>query len=86
MASYKVVVDKRVRKKDLPRIPQKLAKAVVQRIAALAEDPFPADSVQLKGRRERRIRQGDYRILYIVEEDIVTVFVIQIGHRREVYR
>lgn len=86
MASYKVVVDKRVRKKDLPRLPIKIASAIASRIVMLAEDPYPSDSIQLKGRAERRIRQGDYRLLYVVEDKTVTVFVVQIGHRREIYR
>ena len=86
MASYKLVIDKRVRKKDLPSIPTKVARIIVARIAALADDPFPADSIQLRGRAERRIRQGDYRILYVVEEEIVTVFIVKVRHRREVYR
>jgi mRNA interferase RelE/StbE len=86
MASYKVVIGRQVRKKDLPKIPSKLLGLIVKRIKSLADNPYPSDSVQLKGRSERRVRQGDYRILYIVEDDIVTVFVIHVGHRREVYR
>jgi len=86
MASYKVVIDKRVRKKDLPAVPTKDRERIVKRITKLADNPYPSDSVQLKGRQERRLRQGNYRILYIVEDKIVTVFVIKIGHRREIYR
>ena len=59
---------------------------IIERIQKLANDPYPVDAVRLKGRDEWRIRQGDYRILYIVEEKIVTVFVVKIGHRREAYK
>lgn len=86
MASYKVILDKRVRKKDLSSIPAKVRKPIVSRITELADNPYPADSIQLKGRQERRIRQGDYRILYVVQSKIVTVFVVKVGHRREIYR
>jgi mRNA interferase RelE/StbE len=86
MASYKVIIDKQVRKKDLPKIPLKLARLVVERIRGLERDPYPPDSVQLRGRSERRIRQGDYRILYIVEAEKVTVLVVKVAHRREAYR
>lgn len=86
MASYKVELNKKVRKKDLPLIPLKLRQKIVERIVSLADNPFPVDSIQLKGRKEWRIRQGDYRILYIVEKSTVTVFVIKVGHRREIYR
>jgi mRNA interferase RelE/StbE len=86
MALYKVEINKKVRKKDLPSISPKDVRRIVESIQKLANDPYPVDAVRLKGRDEWRIRQGDYRILYIVEEKIVTVFVVKIGHRREVYK
>jgi mRNA interferase RelE/StbE len=86
MALYKVEINKKVRKKDLPSIAPKDVRRIIERIQKLANDPFPIDAVRLKGRDEWRIRQGDYRILYIVEDKIVTVFVVKIGHRREVYK
>ncbi len=86
MALYKVEINRRVRKKDLPAIPAKSRARIVLRIKKLAQDPYPTDSIQLKERNERRIRQGDYRILYLVHEDMVTVFVIKVGHRKEIYR
>lgn len=86
MASYRVEINKRVRKKDLVGIPPRDVDRIVKRIASLAENPFPPDATQLKGRVERRIRQGDYRILYIVAEKIVSVFVVKVGHRKEIYR
>lgn len=86
MASYSVLVDKRVRKKDLPPIPAKDRARIVARISALADDPYPADSIQLVGNTKHRIRQGNYRILYTVHESTVTVRVVKVGHRREVYR
>lgn len=86
MALYKVEVSKSVRKKDLASIPTKDAKRIVRRISSLAENPFPIDAVQLKGREEWRIRQGSYRILYIVAEKVVTIFVVRVGHRKDIYR
>lgn len=86
MALYKVEINKKVRKKDFISIPAKDVSRIIQRITELAKNPYPSDAIQLKGREEWRIRQGDYRILYIVEEKIVTVFVIKVGHRKEIYR
>ncbi len=86
MALYKVEITKKVRKKDLPSIPPKDVRRIVDRIEKLAENPYPEDATKLKGRLEYRIRQGDYRILYIVEDDIVTVFVVKVGHRKNVYK
>jgi mRNA interferase RelE/StbE len=86
MDLYKVEINKKVRKKDLLSIAPKDVRRIIERIQKLAYDPYPVDAVRLKGRDEWRIRQGDYRILYIVEENIVTVFIVKIGHRREVYK
>lgn len=86
MGLYKVEINKKVRKKDLLSIAPKDLKRIIERIQNLANDPYPVDAVRLKGRDEWRIRQGDYRILYIVEENIVTVFVVKVGHLREVYK
>jgi mRNA interferase RelE/StbE len=86
MASYKVEVSKSVRKKDLPSISKADVIKIVKRIESLADNPFPDGAIRLKGREEWRIRQGDYRILYVVEHEIVTVFVVKVGHRREIYR
>ncbi len=86
MASYKVEISKSVRKKDLLSIPKPDIAKIVKRIESLADNPFPEGAIRLKGREEWRIRQGDYRILYVVEHEIVTVFIIKVGHRREIYR
>lgn len=86
MALYKVEISKNVRKKDLSPIPKPEVIKIIERIESLAKNPFPEGAVRLKGREEWRIRQGDYRILYIVQHDVVTVFVVKVGHRREIYR
>lgn len=85
MALYKVYVDRRVRKKDLPVLPAKDRERVVNRIKRLAEEPYPEDSILLKGSSKRRIRQGNYRILYTVDDTVVTVYVVKVGHRRDIY-
>jgi mRNA interferase RelE/StbE len=60
---------------------------LVQAIASLSDDPRPHGVEKLSGTKERfRIRIGDYRVVYDVENDVLTVFVVKIGHRREVYR
>ena len=66
------------RKKDRQRI--------VQRIRQLADDPRPAGSQKLSGRDRYRIRQGPYRIVYAIEDDKLVVYVVKVGHRKDVYR
>ena len=55
-------------------------------IALLAQDPRPPGARALTGRPGLRVRVGDYRILYLVQEDVLLIVVVTIGHRREVYR
>jgi mRNA interferase RelE/StbE len=54
-------------------------------IALLAKDPRPPGARALRGRPALRVRVGDYRIIYSVQDDVLLVVVITIGHRRDVY-
>ena len=62
--------------KFLDRLDAKQFKQVVRRILALAHEPTPTDSIQMKGRPYRRVDQGEYRIVYSFDEDIVTIVVV----------
>lgn len=60
---------------------------IVQRIHALAEDPRPNGSEKLAGYDDRyRIRQGNYRVVYLIDDEQREITVYRIGHRRDVYR
>ena len=59
---------------------------IVQRIRSLAEDPRPPGCQKLSGRERYRLRQGRYRILYGIQDDILVVQVVRIAHRSEAYR
>lgn len=54
-------------------------------IALLAQDPRPPAARALKGRPGLRVRVGDYRIIYTVNDDVLLVVVVTLGHRRDVY-
>ena len=54
-------------------------------IALLAQDPRPPGARALQGRPGLRVRVGDYRIVYTVEDDVLLVVVVRLGHRRDVY-
>ena len=54
-------------------------------IALLAQDPRPPGARALQGRSGLRVRVGDYRIIYTVEDDVLLVVVVRLGHRRDVY-
>jgi mRNA interferase RelE/StbE len=54
-------------------------------IALLARDPRPPSARALQGRPGLRVRVGDHRIIYTVEDDMLLVVVVRLGHRRDVY-
>lgn len=54
-------------------------------IALLGEDPRPPGAKALRGRPGLRVRVGDYRIIYTVNDDVLVVAVVTLGHRRDVY-
>ena len=85
MAKYKILI-KESAIKELESVPQKSLKQIVKRIQSLAENPRPKGSQKLSAQERYRIRQGDYRIIYSIQDDHTTVHVNKIGHRREVYR
>lgn len=68
---------------------KELGPAVCRRIqgviALLAEDPRPPAARKLQGRDGLRVRVGDCRIIYTVEDDVLLVVVVTLGHRREIY-
>lgn len=84
MADYTVVLTKTAQK-QLDKLPDKVADTLLDAIEELGRNPRPDGSKKLKGRSGYRIRKGDYRIIYDVDDDILTVEVIAVGHRRQVY-
>lgn len=72
--------------KALRKVDRMTARRLVQGIEKLANDPRPQGCVQLKGGDgEFRIRVGDYRIVYEVEDEQLIILVLRLGHRREIY-
>jgi len=72
--------------KELDALDDSLFARIDRKILALADDPRPAGCKKLSGFRDQwRIRIGDYRVLYLIEDAIVTVTVTRIAHRREAY-
>jgi mRNA interferase RelE/StbE len=85
MGEYKVYFKKAV-EKDLSVIPKKDLKKILQRIAMLAQNPRPAGHEKLTGQERYRVRQGEYRIVYSIQDEVLTVWIVKVGHRKEVYR
>ena len=87
MASYKILIKKSAAKELESVAGKKDRSRITQRILALAENPRPVGVEKLSGTSEKyRIRQGNFRILYEIQDDVLIVYIVQIGDRKEVYR
>lgn len=76
-----------VARKELLDLPSEVQKRIDKKILALADDPRPHNVKALQGEKGLyRIRVGDYRIVYSVEDKIVTVIIVRVRHRKDVYR
>ena len=85
MASYRLLI-KPSAAKELEALPRRDRKRVVDRIARLASDPRPSGSEKLSGHDQYRVRQGDFRVVYTIDDAASVLIVVKIGHRRDVYR
>jgi mRNA interferase RelE/StbE len=86
VARYRLLI-KPLAVKDIEAIPLKRDRQrVVERISKLAEDPRPSGSEKISGQDKYRVRQGRYRILYVIEDQDLIVQVVKVGHRKDVYR
>ena len=84
MARYKIEIKKSA-VKELESIPSNDLKRILSKIELLAENPRPIGSLKLSGDDRYRIRQGNYRILYTIEDEILTIYIVKVGHRKDVY-
>jgi mRNA interferase RelE/StbE len=85
VASYRLLI-KPTAVKELEALPAKDRRRIVPRIEGLASEPRPHGCEKLSGLEQYRVRQGDYRVVYGVDDEARVVIVVKIGHRRDVYR
>ncbi len=85
MAKYEISV-KKTAIKELENIPKKELQKLVKKIQTLSEEPRPQGSQKLSHKEQYRIRQGDYRAIYSIDDDNLNVYITKVGHRKEIYR
>ncbi len=88
MKKYKLLYDKRYLK-ALEKIPHHLRGKVSEKVENLATNPRPEGYTKLNGSKKTplyRIRSGDYRVVYTIQDHELIVIVIELGHRREIYQ
>ncbi len=82
---YKVEL-RRLAQRALDRLPKSDFQAVIEGISLLAQTPRPRGTEKVKNAGLWRIRRGDYRIIYAVNDSEHLVTIVRVGHRREIYR
>lgn len=85
MVSYKIFFKESV-EKDFHRIPRKDLKKILARIKLLSENPRPPGCEKLTGQEKYRIRQGRYRVVYSIQDEEVTLWIVKVAHRKDVYK
>lgn len=85
MARYELVFRKSVAR-DLRDVPKKDVARILKCFNSIAQDPRGPRCEKLSGQDRYRVRQGIYRIIYEIQDDVLVVTVVKVGHRREVYR
>jgi len=82
---YQVLIGKQAQK-QLEKIPEPDYSRVKNSINDLENNPRPKGCKKLKGRSGYRIRQGNYRIIYDINDNVLTVIVLETGHRKDIYQ
>ncbi|MGD9216147.1 MAG: type II toxin-antitoxin system RelE/ParE family toxin [Desulfobacteraceae bacterium] len=85
MAEYEILFKESVWK-DLKKVPKRDLKKIISRVEKLGDDPRPMGCEKLTGEELYRVRQGNYRIVYSIQDNELTVWVVNVGHRKDVYR
>lgn len=85
MAEYEILFKESVWK-DLKKVSKSDLRRILSRVEKLGDDPRPMGCEKLTGEELYRVRQGNYRIVYSIQDNELTVWVIKVGHRKDVYR
>lgn len=83
--SYRIEIEPPARR-AMSKLPRQVATRIIRRLEALAENPRGMGAVKLSGHNAYRIRVGDYRMIYAVLDDRMLILIVDLGHRRGIYR
>jgi mRNA interferase RelE/StbE len=86
VAKYRILIKPSAVKEIKAISPKKDRQRIIGRISKLADNPRPPGCEKLSGQEKYRIRQGRYRIVYSIEDQDLIVYVVKVGHRKDVYR
>jgi len=86
VARYKLLIKPSAVKEIEAISRRKDRQRIIKQIQNLAANPRPEGCQKLSGRERYRLRQGSYRIVYSVEDDTLVVYIVRVGHRKDIYR
>jgi mRNA interferase RelE/StbE len=86
VASYKIQIKRSAQKEIKAVDTKKDRQRIVRRIQELASEPRPPGVEKLSGSPYYRVRQGAYRIVYEIQDDVLIIHILKVGHRKDVYR
>lgn len=81
---YQVILSRKA-EKELAKLSTQAQIRIAEALLELGENPRPYGYRELKGEDAFRVRVGDYRIIYEIQDDILLVYIVRIGHRKDVY-
>ena len=84
MGNYKIEIKKSA-VKEISKLPKNVLKRVVTKIKSLGDEPRPTGCKKLTADEKYRIRVGEYRILYSIEDEKLVIYVVKVSHRKKVY-
>jgi len=82
---YQIFIEKSAQK-SLSKIPSPHQGHIINKISKLSAQPRPIGAMKLSGREAWRIRVGSYRVIYEINDDKLTILVVTLGHRKDIYR
>jgi mRNA interferase RelE/StbE len=83
--NYHILIE-RYAQKQIMRLDKKVIPVIKTAISNLANNPRPSGYKKLRGEDAYRIRVGNYRIIYEINDDVILVIVVSVGHRKDVYK
>ena len=84
MENYKIEIKKSATK-EIAKLPKNILKRILNKIQSLSSNPRPNGCKKLTADEKYRVRVGNHRILYSIEDEKLVIYVVKVGHRKKVY-
>ena len=84
MENYSIEIKKSAAK-EIEKLPKTVLKRILNKIQSLSTEPRPSGCKKLTADEKYRLRVGDYRILYSIEDDRLVIYIVKVGHRKKIY-